>query len=647
VALVAQHLLDAGAATNVDRVARIVCRAGEDALARHAADSAIELVTRARARLGGRLDEAMGLMLDLVLADAQMRARPSDEARALCADCASRANRLGLEVDQARAALTYGREIMSGRVDSLMVSLLEGALAVVPAAERSLRARVLSRLASALVPPQTDEGLAVALAHAREAIRLARETDDVPTLLHSLLWGGRALGYVIPLAERIALMSELVSLSREHGADLTLIEIGGFHAVSLLETGRPVAAHREAEAFVRLVESLPLPGVRWKAAAARATFAAIDGHMDEANGHIAELRRAASTSQYAAVAWALFEIALCACLRDRERLHTIESDVMAILGRSPVLGPWAGCVHALAGRRSDALACLRPVVELARGVPAIVLSAETAVLLESAAVAEALYEPLAKEAPNARFFWGPTGVFPFGTISRLLGELALLRGDHERARLHLDAAIAECREMEVPPFLALCEQARARVPGPATPAQRSPRPPEMRVSLSREADVWVVSATTHAPFRVKHAKGLEYLHHLLESPGREVYVLILAGIGEGPEDAGAILDERAKQDYKRRVDELEDQRAEAERLGDRGRATRAREELEAIAEQLASAVGLGGRDRKAASNVERARINVQRRIKESIRRIGEHDAAVGRYLEASICTGTYCVYKPL
>jgi non-specific serine/threonine protein kinase len=126
-----------------------------------------------------------------------------------------------------------------------------------------------------------------------------------------------------------------------------------------------------------------------------------------------------------------------------------------------------------------------------------------------------------------------------------------------------------------------------------------------------------------------------------------VYALALAGAGEGPEDAGAILDDKAKQAYRHRVEELEDQLAEAEQMGDRGRMTRAREELEALAEQLASAVGLGGRDRKAASNVERARVNVQRRLKDVIRRIAEHDATLGRYLEATVRTGTYCVYTPV
>jgi non-specific serine/threonine protein kinase len=270
------------------------------------------------------------------------------------------------------------------------------------------------------------------------------------------------------------------------------------------------------------------------------------------------------------------------------------------------------------------------------------------VFLENAELAEEFYEPLARVAPFGRFFGGLGGVFPIGPVSRILGELALLRGDHARAREHLDAAIAECREMEAAPFLALSEGARARVAdGTAPAAPTKGGPTETQLALSREGDVWVVTSSTSAPFRVKHAKGIEYLDHLVRTPGREVYVLILGGAGEGPEDAGAILDDRAKQAYGRRVEELEDQLDEAERLGDRGRASRAREELEAVAEQLASAVGLGGRDRKAASNVERARVNVQRRLKDAIRRIAEHDAALGRYLDATVRTGTYCVYRPV
>ncbi|HEX6244217.1 MAG TPA: hypothetical protein VFZ61_25045, partial [Polyangiales bacterium] len=66
-----------------------------------------------------------------------------------------------------------------------------------------------------------------------------------------------------------------------------------------------------------------------------------------------------------------------------------------------------------------------------------------------------------------------------------------------------------------------------------------------------------------------------------------------------------------------------------------------------LGEELARAVGLGGRDRRAASDVERVRINVQRRLKDAIERIGAAEPSLGRYLAAAVKTGTSCVYQPL
>jgi hypothetical protein len=43
----------------------------------------------------------------------------------------------------------------------------------------------------------------------------------------------------------------------------------------------------------------------------------------------------------------------------------------------------------------------------------------------------------------------------------------------------------------------------------------------------------------------------------------------------------------------------------------------------------------------------RGRSSKQRRLKDAIRRIAEHDATLGRYLEATVRTGTYCVYVPV
>lgn len=48
----------------------------------------------------------------------------------------------------------------------------------------------------------------------------------------------------------------------------------------------------------------------------------------------------------------------------------------------------------------------------------------------------------------------------------------------------------------------------------------------------------------------------------------------------------------------------------------------------------------------AASSVERARINVQRRVKDAIASIADCDPELGRYLTATMKTGTYCSFTP-
>jgi non-specific serine/threonine protein kinase len=109
---------------------------------------------------------------------------------------------------------------------------------------------------------------------------------------------------------------------------------------------------------------------------------------------------------------------------------------------------------------------------------------------------------------------------------------------------------------------------------------------------------------------------------------------------------GPLLDERAKMAYRRRLDDLGSELEEAERFADVGRAARARTEMEALRQQLAAAVGLGGRDREQASPTERARVTVTKRVKDVLRRITAVHPPLGHHLTTCIRTGGLCVYLP-
>src|SRR5439155_6540434 len=128
-------------------------------------------------------------------------------------------------------------------------------------------------------------------------------------------------------------------------------------------------------------------------------------------------------------------------------------------------------------------------------------------------------------------------------------------------------------------------------------------------------------------------RGLNYLSYLLRNPGRDVHVIeLITSLSEastpasgvaasgrslrhagdqllaiGFSDAGPVLDAQAKAEYKHRLEELRQDLAEAEKFNDFHRSVKIQAEMEAIAQQLAAAVGLGSRDRRSSSEAERVR----------------------------------------
>ena len=169
----------------------------------------------------------------------------------------------------------------------------------------------------------------------------------------------------------------------------------------------------------------------------------------------------------------------------------------------------------------------------------------------------------------------------------------------------------------------------------------------------REGDHWLLEFEGRT-VRVRDLKGMHYLARLVAHRGREFHALDLVAaenLGGSNErtalgDAGELLDARAKSAYRRRLAEIEDDVARARALGDAERESQADAERDFLVRELSRAVGLGGRDRRAASASERARVGVTRAIRYAIARIGEHHPLLGEHLSLAIRTGTYCGYLP-
>jgi hypothetical protein len=177
----------------------------------------------------------------------------------------------------------------------------------------------------------------------------------------------------------------------------------------------------------------------------------------------------------------------------------------------------------------------------------------------------------------------------------------------------------------------------------------------------RQNDYWIIRYHGHAAL-LKSTRGLRYLAVLLRDPGREfhvrellarlIYVSTPAALSANERVTGGlyggvpVLDAQAKAECKCRVNDLRQDLDQAERFNDLQRKTEVQDELQAIADHLASAVGLGGRDRRTSSNAERARSAVTKCIKKAIRKIGEAIPSLGYHLAARIKTGYFCSYNP-
>jgi tetratricopeptide (TPR) repeat protein len=242
----------------------------------------------------------------------------------------------------------------------------------------------------------------------------------------------------------------------------------------------------------------------------------------------------------------------------------------------------------------------------------------------------------------------------------LLVELARVRdeaGDLAGAALDAARAMVILAPLDVvlaPGDAALLERLAGARPGEAAPG-RATTSGSASAELVRDGKWWVTTADG-ARARLPDTKGLRYLAELIARPGTECHALDLVDRVEGVAaegvdrralgDAGALLDARARAAYRHRVEALRGEIEDLLASGDLDAAEARQAELDALVAELARAFGLGGRDRRAASAAERARLNVTRALRAAIIRLTEALPDAGRVLDRRVRTGLYCSYTP-
>jgi tetratricopeptide (TPR) repeat protein len=253
---------------------------------------------------------------------------------------------------------------------------------------------------------------------------------------------------------------------------------------------------------------------------------------------------------------------------------------------------------------------------------------------------------------NAVRLWSEISApFEAAVARTVLAEAHRAEGNEQSAALELRAARSTFARVGAPDRSTLATQ----IP------ERQVTATEQNV-FRREGDYWsiVFEGTT---VRLRDMKGLHHLSQLMSDPGREFHAVDLVALDRGAavevhagnepglepafdNDAGELLDARAKEVYRRRLQEIDEDIEEARSFGDAERAARGEAEREFLLRELSRAVGFSGRDRRAGATSERARASVTRAIRHAMTRIETGHSALGEHLERTVRTGTYCVYMP-
>jgi hypothetical protein len=624
-----------------------------------AAESAVRVLAFEQA--AGHLQRALAgpdadqVGLRVRLGEAQRLAGNAAEARATLVEAARLAEDQQRPEDMAAAALGLGGGVTGFEVsiaDEVQVDLLRRAERALPDGDTAGRAAVLARLSLALTGLAGERERRLL---AERALGMADRCGEPRVLVAALAaWCDAAAGpdYV---RARLANAERMTSLAQDRVSQLLARRLA---LVAHLERGDLATVDALVESYDRVADAGGVALLyRWLPAVWRGMRALLAGDIPAAFGWASTAEEIGVRAGSGNAALLVFTLRMHAHLLAGTAAEYVAAtrDVMAQVQPLPLPVTYLAAPAVLllaAGDEGPGRSVLRryhqtrPENIAADGewLEGHWALAELAVRLEDRAAAARLLDTL---RPYERL-WAVDGVggAAFGVVGHQLGALAAFLGRQREATTFLRTALESYVEACAP---LLADQIRSTVGGLGVAA--GPAPVATTALIRRDGRFWRLMWHDRT-IVVPDGKGIRDLAVLLTQPHRPVSALDLVEAGGGPAaaavgtDLGPTLDRQARRAYQDRVLELDADIAAAESDADLARVERLRAERTMVADELAGALGLGGRPRTVGDPVDRARKAVTMRIRAVLRTLDAEDPALARHLRNAVRTGRMCVYEP-
>ena len=361
------------------------------------------------------------------------------------------------------------------------------------------------------------------------------------------------------------------------------------------------------------------------------------------------------------------DVAAAATMIDEEIAHPFdlpwkERPPLGELRLAPLLAAQAEIAMA-AGHADVAASAATRLTEIADMYPSQSLRADALLASARSSLLQGDLASCKSAATSATALWADIGApFEAAVARTVLAQARRLDGNVDGARMEWQAASAVFRDFGAHGWADRCDEAL----GTASESKDAPvAGASATASFRRDGDVREVALGT-TRVTVHDMKGLRYIERLLAAPGREFHVLELVASEQGTlgssavstadvgiDDDGSLgaagvpmLDDQAREAYRRRLAEVEDDIDDAHRMNDPARLALAERDREYLVAELRRAVGLGGATRTSGGNAERARTAVTRSIRYAVARLAEHHPIAATHFEQRVRTGTYCSYQP-